>query len=1113
MIRALMLFLCAVAAGAQQTKWTLPLDGPGHSATLFPNEQSPTAVAIAAHQSAMLVDGRGNTVWKTSFDTFVGSPITVADLNGDARPELTLALANGTVVCLDENGRIVWQRSFNTPSGGYKHLVAADLLVNEGTELLVGFDDGWLNCLDAQGDLLWRFHGDRGRVGGIAVADVDLDGEPEIVFGTDNGHIYCLAATGHVEWRYDELAPYGRSGPNIADANNDGKPEVYITRSNVGNATCLMALDAATGTFLWRTNDIQQGYVSNAIVDLDGDGALEIVHADKGNFIYCENADGTRRWRTELAGRGQYWAPAVADVDGDGGLEIIASIRDASATTGASVFVLSADGAIESTIKAGGSANNAPVVGDLDSDGALELIVLGERPNEAHCFTWNKTGRVAWPSVRGQSSMTANGNVALGAPGNRSVPNAARRIPATQPAYWGANEWEIALGEPAVEKGFLVFSVSNSDGAKEHRIAEVNAGDTDCRIEWAYAIDGRVRVEARLHEGAQSRHVINDVIKPEPIAASALDSEVDLSLGLDKSHFLVSLLDSLIAEKSRLRAMKKSGVSAAARADASSRFRKSADRFRAIQQTIAQSRTPLGLPFMVSVDDNPWDSFDPLQGKPHVSDGAIKVTAYQNEFEDVALSLFNPTGASIDVRAQFFPPKLGQGKPEGDPELARSITLRRLLPVQTASGAQVWDALPELDLSRSITVPPGESRQLWLTINTHGLPQGAHPVTLYLKALGMDSTVYSVPVEITVLPIALPGTVYRKINWSSFASAQASDQAVRDMIDHGINVIYGPTLPTIPVDENGALASPVDWTAFDAEMQRVPSHFFLLWGAPAPLKWPGDAPEEGSDLHIRGLRTAIHEMNRHLDPMGFPYEQWAFYPLDEPWNTGFEYIPQFKAFCERIKAAEPRAQNYTDPAGATRVAFVEEFKDLIDVWQPEMNILKRDPALVKWFQDNAKHFWAYEATGPGKDLLPLGYYRTYAWLAWHFGTEGAGYWVYRGEDTWWPVQGGDWSAVYQTNEFVVPSRRWQADRDGVEDYRAFHLLREEARRVRAAGHVRQAEEAEALISEAIAKVVGWQIGVIDEITRHTREYEIDFDLLLAYRKRIAETTIALRALN
>jgi hypothetical protein len=125
-----------------------------------------------------------------------------------------------------------------------------------------------------------------------------------------------------------------------------------------------------------------------------------------------------------------------------------------------------------------------------------------------------------------------------------------------------------------------------------------------------------------------------------------------------------------------------------------------------------------------------------------------------------------------------------------------------------------------------------------------------------------------------------------------------------------------------------------------------------------------------------------------------------------------------------------------------------------------------------------------------------------------FGLEGAGFWVYKANDIWWPIQSGDWSVVYQTDDQVVPSRRWEASRDGVEDYRALYLLAREIEKARTRGH--DADAAQALIDEAVEKVVAWQAKTIDEITRQTREYEIDFEMLLEYRVRIANEIIRLR---
>jgi hypothetical protein len=211
------------------------------------------------------------------------------------------------------------------------------------------------------------------------------------------------------------------------------------------------------------------------------------------------------------------------------------------------------------------------------------------------------------------------------------------------------------------------------------------------------------------------------------------------------------------------------------------------------------------------------------------------------------------------------------------------------------------------------------------------------------------------------------------MHWSNFTVGQTSEQSVQDMIEHGVSVIYGLPPPAVPVDEQGNLAGEIDWRRFDETLARVPLHFIMLWGGPPPRAWPvGVKPDEESEAYFNGFRTAIGELAAHLRSKGFHYDKWAFYPIDEPWNTGFTTIPHLKRFCEMVKRADPNARNYTDPAGLVRVEYLEEFKGLIDIWQPEMNLLKRDPELVAWFKENAEDFWAYEATGPAKDLLPLG---------------------------------------------------------------------------------------------------------------------------------------------
>lgn len=1119
------LVLCALSAVAfaeANVEWTVELTGPPSAATLWPNVRSPEGVVVAAGQELLRLDGRGEVLWRVSLDAHAASPASVADIDADGRPETTLLIAGGTLLCFDNGGSELWRLPFETAAGGFKSVAAADVHPSPGLELIFGFDDGWLRCASAKGEELWKFLGDPFRVGPPAAGDADGDGQAEIVYGTDNGHVYCLDGFGQVEWRYEELAPYGRSGPNISDLDNDGRPEVLITRSNVGLDRCIMALDGATGTFLWRSQDMMQGYVSNAFADFDGEGRWNVLHGDKGNHLYCENHDGSRAWQVELGGRGLFWAPAVADIDGDGYTETVAGMRGEDPETGASVYVIGADGTIDDRLDLGSDVNSSPAIGDIDGDGQLEVLIGAQAPPALHCVSWNGGGRVDWPSLRGDSAMSGRApNVAPGGPAEATVEDVQRAMAET--AYWGENELPLTWNGTAPKGAFLEVRASG-ESVSQTRIFDVRAGATSLTVPYHVGSPETQWLSLRLVAPGEGLplHRSNyrlDLMPPDECGMDAVEAacgaamETGREAGADIGP-LGGALARLEAKQAEVQSMQRADIPPERIAEAATALRVQARRvtnLAALCESLwREGRTHR---FACWHDVNPWDSFDPNHVPREISAQPIRIQAFQNESEDIALTLLNLGTSALDVRCMFSLPVAAQQRPQPEPEETRRVTLRRAVPVGTALDVPVFDALPELDLSRSLTVPVDETRQLWLVVNTEGLEPGVHTYTLYLGSLGQDMDVIEVPIEVEIWPVRLPDDVYVKMNWSNFNAGEVSDQCVEDMLAHGLSCIYGPPLPSVPVDAQGNLAGEIDWAQFDETLARVPKHFFMLWGAPPARQWPdGITPEEDSEIFINGVRTAIHALNDHLEQHGFTYDQWAFYPIDEPWNTGFTHIPDLKRFCTMIKRAEPRAQNYTDPAGLVRVEYVEEFKDLIDIWQPEMNLLKRDPELVEWFRLNADHFWAYEAPGPGKNLLPLGHFRAFAWLAWSFGCEGAGYWVYKANDIWWPIRDGDWSAVYQTNDLVVPSRRWEADRDGVEDYRALHVLAQEIDRARNDGRTDAAEKASTLMADAVADVVGWQIGSIDEITRMTRDYELDYDLLLDYRRRMAEAIMTLRSI-
>ncbi|HQO34362.1 MAG TPA: DUF4091 domain-containing protein, partial [bacterium] len=918
---------------------------------------------------------------------------------------------------------------------------------------------------------------------------------------------------------------FGRSGTNLADLDNDGVPEVLVTRSNVNNKCCLIAVSGRDGTLLWRTQDVMQGYVSNAVVDFERDGKYEVIHADKGNNLYVENSDGSRRWHAPLdQARGVFWAPAVADVDGDGQLEILVGMRQQAPNTGVCAQLVGADGSIKESFTFGTDANAAPAIGDIDGDGGLEAIVVTKGPNQIQCLTWESAGRVAWPSLRGNSAMTAASNVKAGVP-QQPVPREELgevKVGFDQ-VFWGENVWDLSWSKPVEANSFVEITIVAADGSRKERIVDVKPGSADMQITWSLAQRDEVTVGMRMwSSGTRTPQfsVLRRVRAVEPQQCGLPEIETlckeaihsgDMA-GADTSGLALKL--TRLQQASReLEGMSTAGSSNDQIAGKATALRKQASELKRMGRILKDlwARGDSGT-YVFWQDANPWDAFDPAEIPEQFNmDTPIRFEACQNEFEDAAVTLFNVSSRPLDVRCMFRKPDPGDKWYQPEPDLARRFTLRRSVAVPTSPGVPVFDALPELDRSRCITIPAGEARQLWLVLNTHGMEPGTQELTLYFGSLEQKSTFREVPIRMEIWPVALPTDIYAAMNWCRVDPETASEQTIQDMVDHGISVSYGPPLPAVPVDEQGNLAGLVDWSKVDACADRVPRPWTFLFNGPPSCRWPeGFQPEKDSEQEFRGFQTAIAELTSYMQDKGFDYDHWAFMTGDEPWNNGFGGIPEMKQFCEKVKRADSNVRIYANPAGLVRVEYLEEFRDLIDIWQPEVNTLKRDPELVKWFREHAKRFWFYEASNPAKNFLPLGYNRAYPWYAWYFGAEGGGKFVYKSLDDWWLAPAGDWSSVYQTDLDVVPSRRWEAERDGVEDYRAFRILQREIDRVRGAGRDDEADKAQAVIDQAIHDVIGWQIGTIDEITRQTRDYELDYQLLLGYRTRIVKEIIRLR---
>ena len=97
-------------------------------------------------------------------------------------------------------------------------------------------------------------------------------------------------------------------------------------------------------------------------------------------------------------------------------------------------------------------------------------------------------------------------------------------------------------------------------------------------------------------------------------------------------------------------------------------------------------------------------------------------------------------------------------------------------------------------------------------------------------------------------------------------------------------------------------------------------------------------------------------------------------------------------------------------------------------------------------------FWNY-ANVWGRPMDPYQDYRVLPWMTWREGMTGTGYWIYANYGRWDQRGTGqhNWAVVYtnwfdsppepiSTQELITPSKRWEGNREGVEDYAYLYML-------------------------------------------------------------------------
>ena len=336
----------------------------------------------------------------------IGEALRVAlgDLDGDGAAEIVVAHADALRV-LDGDGR---ERARVPAPGGVQVLEVVDADGDGRAEILAGWG---LTVERRDGTARVSIHRLAGAPGGGERLEEEIVATPEtgrheivairplqgaagrggllVVHYASKYMVRAVRARRGIAggWAFDEIATIRMATSWLeGDLDRDGRPELVVGRvygddMDAEGDAFLLAADGARTPIPTR-----RGVRDLALVDLDRDGALELLVADGWHRSYAREGRGRLSWlrpddeggglRAELIdeGAGQYtvWEVVPADLEGDGRQEVV--------TRGSAVVEVrrrDAAGAWSRQAVAGEARDLA--VGDLDGRPGEEILVLGER--------------------------------------------------------------------------------------------------------------------------------------------------------------------------------------------------------------------------------------------------------------------------------------------------------------------------------------------------------------------------------------------------------------------------------------------------------------------------------------------------------------------------------------------------------------------------------------------------------------------------------------------------------------------------------------------------------------------------------------------------------------
>ena len=319
------------------------------------------------------LDSEYKMVWISRLYSSGISCIAAFDADGDDTYNIFVGLSDGDIHVYD--GAVLAEIGGISSSAGSVNRICLGDADNDGTAEIVFCDDASVFIYDA---VVYSFEHEVGYgAGDFEVGDVDADPSHEIVLAT--GEVLEFNGdTAVVEWDYAG-GDFGYL-VEVSDIDSDGMQEIigaegwyYVT-----------AFDADIQSPKWQIN-ADLDVAALLVTDVEGDGVDEVIYGDgQWGEIHCHDAvTSNQKWQISNPEHG-VTNIAVSDVDADGDLEILWG-AGATSTGEDHLYVHDIPTlAFEWSSKHIDGPFHAVDVGDVDSDGYEEIVIVSYESNSGY---------------------------------------------------------------------------------------------------------------------------------------------------------------------------------------------------------------------------------------------------------------------------------------------------------------------------------------------------------------------------------------------------------------------------------------------------------------------------------------------------------------------------------------------------------------------------------------------------------------------------------------------------------------------------------------------------------------------------------------------------------